>query len=81
MKRLSAKRDRLSIDVSPDVHKKIKIHAAMNDRTIRDYVLETVEERLRQEEDVRQLNAMTTNIGPVFEELWNNEKDASYDDY
>jgi len=79
MKEASKERNRLSIDVSPELHRRIKILATTHDKTIREYVLETLEERLRQEEEARQLVAMTANVGPVFEELWDNEKDAYYD--
>lgn len=73
------KRERLTIDVMPEEHRKIKVCATLQGKTIREYILEIVRERLRMEEEERQLSTMATNIGPVLKELWDNEKDAAYD--
>jgi len=74
-------RERLSIDVLPEEHKRIKAHAALHGETIREYVVESVRERLRQEAEERELSALTMNLNqdPVLKELWDNEKDAAYD--
>jgi uncharacterized protein (DUF1778 family) len=74
-------RERLSIDVLPEEHKRIKAYAALHGETIREYVIESVRERLRQEAEERGLSALTMNLNqdPVLKELWNNEKDAAYD--
>jgi uncharacterized protein (DUF1778 family) len=73
-------RERLSIDVLPEEHRKIKAYAALHGLTIREYVLESVREQLHQEKEERELLEMTTSIGPVLKELWDNEKDAAYDE-
>jgi uncharacterized protein (DUF1778 family) len=74
-------RERLSIDVLPEEHKRIKAYAALHGETIREYVIESVRERLRQEAEERELSALTRNLNqdPVLKELWDNEKDAAYD--
>jgi uncharacterized protein (DUF1778 family) len=74
-------RERLSIDVLPEEHKRIKAYAALHGETIREYVIESVRERLRQEAEERGLSALTMNLNqdPVLKELWDNEKDAAYD--
>jgi len=74
-------RERLSIDVLPEEHKRIKAYAALHGETIREYVVESVRERLRQEAEERGLSALTMNLNqdPVLKELWDNEKDAAYD--
>ena len=74
-------RERLSIDVLPEEHKRIKAYAALHGETIREYVVESVRERLRQEAEERELSALTMNLNqdPVLKELWDNEKDAAYD--
>ena len=74
-------RERLSIDVLPEEHKRIKVYAALHGETIREYVVESVRERLRQEAEERELSALTMNLNqdPVLRELWDNEKDAAYD--
>jgi len=73
------KYQRLSIDMFPEEHRKIKTYAAFRGKSIRAYVLEIIRERLRIEEEQNQLSAMTTNIGPVLTELWDNQKDSAYD--
>ena len=74
-------RERLSIDVLPEEHKRIKAYAALHGETIREYVVESVRERLRQEAEERELSTLTMNLNqdPVLKELWDNEKDAAYD--
>ena len=74
-------RERLSIDVLPEEHRRIKAYAALHGETIREYVVESVRERLRQEAEERGLSALTMNLNqdPVLRELWDNEKDAAYD--
>lgn len=73
------RRERLSIDVFPQEHRQIKACAALHGMTIRQYILESVRGRLRQEAEDKELSLLTSSIGPVLQELWDNEKDASYD--
>ena len=80
MTKTNVQRDRLSIDVLPEEHRRIKAYAAFHGQTIGEYVLKPVRERLRLEEEEGQLQTMTMDIGPVLKELWDNEKDASYDE-
>lgn len=81
MAKSEMRRERLSIDVLPEEHKRIKAYAALHGETIREYVVESVRERLRQEDEERELSALTMNLNqdPVLKELWDNEKDAAYD--
>lgn len=74
-------RDRLSIDVLPEEHKKIKAYAALHGQTIREYVLESVRERLQAEVEKGELSSLAMHLDkdPVLRELWDNEKDAEYD--
>lgn len=74
-------RDRLSIDVLPEEHKKIKAYAALHGQTIREYVLESIRERLQAEIEKGELSnlAMHLDKDSVLRELWDNEKDSEYD--
>ncbi len=74
-----AKLDRLSVDVSPMIHKKIKAMAALCGKTIRQYVIESVKEKMDHDEELKILNAMTLKPNLIFEEIWNNEEDSVYD--
>ena len=72
-------RDRLSIEVLPNEHRQIKAYAALHGQTIRDYVMESIRQRLRHEAEDKDLLNMTTHIGPALQEIWDNPKDAEYD--
>ncbi len=78
MKKIES-RDRLSIEVLPKEHRQIKVFAALHGQTIREYVLESIRQRLHNEIEDKELSDMTTHIGPVLQELWDNAKDAEYD--
>ena len=81
MTRTGVERERLSIDVFSEEHRKIKVYAALHGQTIREYVLESVRERLRAEAENKELSTMSMHLDkdPVLKELWDNEKDAEYD--
>lgn len=74
-------RERLSIDVLPEEHRQIKVHAALHGETIREYVIESVRERLHQEAEKGELSALTMHLDqdPILKKLWDNKKDAAYD--
>ena len=77
----SSKRPRISVDVPTEIRRRLRLAAAKRDLTVRRYVLEAIEERLR--EDLGDLDegmlALTTKADPVLAELWDNRKDAEYD--
>lgn len=78
-----AKRTRLTIDLPADLKRRLRLVAAQRDVSIRQYMLETIEERLAGdwEELIEQegLLTLTAQADPVLAELWDNEKDAAYD--
>lgn len=78
------RRVRLSIDMSREARRRIHIAAARRDQSIRDYVLEAVEARLKQdlpdEPSGADLVALTEGADPVLADLWHNPKDAAYDE-
>ena len=80
----SEKRARLSIDLSIQARRRIRIAAAKRDISIRQYVLEAVQIRLKedlgQKDSQDNLSALTANAEPVLAELWDNPKDAAYDE-
>jgi hypothetical protein len=77
----SARRPRISIDVHPDLRRRRRLAAARADIGVREYVLDAIEDRLRQ--DLTQLEdnerALMAASGPVLAELWDNDADAAYD--
>lgn len=71
---------RISLDVDPSFHRLVERAAAVHHQTLDQYVLEAINDRLREdgggESDA---DAMTASADPVLAELWNNPKDAGYD--
>ncbi len=77
----SAKRPRISIDVVPEVRRRLRLAAAKRNVTVRQYVLEAVEERLREDlgNEGEGVLALTAKADPVLAELWDNPTDSRYD--
>lgn len=77
----SAKRPRISIDVQPELRRRLRLAAAKHDRTVRQYILEAIEERLREDlgDENEAMLTMTAKTDPILAELWDNKKDAEYD--
>jgi uncharacterized protein (DUF1778 family) len=77
------RRARLSIDVPREARRRIRIAAAKRDQSIREYVWEAVEARLKQdladELPLSDLVALTERADRVLADLWDNPKDAAYD--
>ena len=74
---------RLSIDVSRETRRRIRLAAALREQSIRQYVCEAVEARLRDDladEMPTDLLALRASADPVLAELWDNPEDATYDD-
>jgi uncharacterized protein (DUF1778 family) len=75
------KRPRISVDVLPELRRRLRLAAAKRDLTVRQYVLEAIEDRLREDlgEDDAGMLALTGKADPVLAELWDNRRDAAYD--
>lgn len=75
------KRPRISVDVTPEVRRHLRLAAAKRDLTVRQYVLEALEERIGEDlgRGEENLLGLTAKSDPVLAALWDNEKDAAYD--
>jgi hypothetical protein len=77
------RRTRLSIDLPREAHRRIHIAAARRDQSMREYVWEAIEARLKKDlvsdPAHADLTALTEQSDPVLAELWNNPRDAAYD--
>ena len=75
------KRPRISIDVRPELRRRLRLAAAKHDRTVQQYVLEAIEERRSEDlgDESEAVLALTAKSDPVLAELWDNKKDAEYD--
>ena len=77
----SAKRPRISIDVQPELRRRLRLAAAKHDRTVQQYVLEAIEERLEEDlgDESEGMLTLSAKTDPVLADLWDNKKDAEYD--
>lgn len=73
-------RNRLSIDIDPKNHQKIKLFATLHGTSIKEYVLISIRERMERESEEKQLQLMTSQISPVLKEVWDNDKDEAYNE-
>ena len=75
------KRPRISIDVPPIVRRRLRLSAARRDLTVRQYLLDAIEERLRGDlgEEGEGALALTAKTDAVLAALWDNRRDAQYD--
>lgn len=73
-------RNHLSIGINPEEHQKIKLFATLHRTSIKECVLTSIRERLNKESEERRLLAMTNQINPVLQKIWDNEKDEAYND-
>jgi uncharacterized protein (DUF1778 family) len=74
-------RPRISLDVDPEVRRRIRLAAAKRDVSIRQYVMDALRERLREDlgDDGESLLVLTAKGDPVLAALWDNDRDAAYD--
>ena len=80
---LDAQAARLSIDVSRETRRRIRLAAARRGQSIRQYVSDAIEARLRDDlidERPGATLALKASADPVLAELWDNSADAAYDD-
>lgn len=76
-------RARLSIDVSAAIRRRVRLAAARRDQSIRDYVIEALTARLRDDlgdEHLDETGVLTETADPVLGRLWRNAADSVYDD-
>jgi predicted transcriptional regulator len=78
-----SKRTRLTVDLPTELKQRLRMVAARRDVSIRQYVLEALEEQLDRDwvelAEQESLLTLTAQADPVLAELWENDKDAAYD--
>ena len=75
------KRPRISVDVDPALRHRLQLAAAKRDVTVQRYVLQAIEEQLKEDlgDEAEAMMALTAKADPVLAELWDNPRDAEYD--
>jgi uncharacterized protein (DUF1778 family) len=81
MAKIDTARERVSIDVRHGEHRQIKMFATLSGQTIREFVLESVRERMHRELESREVSALAKHLDtdPILKAVWENERDAAYD--
>ena len=59
-------------------YKQIKLLATLHNKTLSEFVLECVKQRILRESENNDPKAMMTSISPAVKDLRDNEKDAFY---
>jgi hypothetical protein len=77
----STKRPRISVDVVPAVRRRLRLAAAKRDISVQQYVIEAIEEQLREDLGAEDegVTTLTAKSDPVLAELWDNPRDSAYD--
>ncbi len=76
-------RARISVDVTPEERRRLKLVAAWRSVSVRHYVTEALEQRLAQDSTKMSretgARALRGADDPVLSDLWDNPLDAEYD--
>jgi uncharacterized protein (DUF1778 family) len=82
-KRAPSRRPRISLDVSPELRRRLRVAAARRDTSVGNYVTVAIEERLAADltEEQEETTALTAASDHVLAELWDNPADAAYDQF
>ncbi|MBA2276818.1 MAG: hypothetical protein H0W06_03560 [Chloroflexia bacterium] len=70
---------RISFEVAPELHREVRVLAAAKGITVRQFMLEALEEHLRQEANRQDTEEVFGISGPALQRDWDNEWDAAYD--
>jgi len=72
---MATERARLTLDLDPAFHTRLKVVSVRKGTTMRDYCIEAIEQKLAQEP----IESLSSETDPVLAELWDNPEDAVYD--
>lgn len=75
----TAKRDRLTIDLTPEEHRKIKSYAAYQGKTLKEFVVESIRTRMALDAEQKDMNLVMTQPTALMMDIWDNDRDAAYD--
>ncbi len=71
-----AEKARLTLDLTRDMHERLKVLAAKKRTSMREYCMQAIARRIAEEP----AEYLTARTDPVLAELWDNDDDAVYDD-
>ncbi|MGH2531533.1 MAG: hypothetical protein ACRDJW_04420 [Thermomicrobiales bacterium] len=70
---------RISFEVAPEIHRAVRISAASQGITVRQFMLEALRDRLQQQANRQDTEEVFRISLPALAHDWNNELDAEYD--
>lgn len=76
----AAGRTRLNLDVDAALLDRMRQAAMEREMTVEEFILVTIERRVRDAASDVHAAPLTTATDPVLAELWNSPRDAAYDD-
>ncbi len=77
------RRIRMTVDVPHELRLRLRLVAAKRDISMREYLLQVLEERLARDLpslEGEDLLALSAESDPVLADLWDNDRDAAYDE-
>ena len=77
---MEKRKARLSIDLSEEEREWIRMAATVRNISLREYVLNAIRVQLANDLHAFTQKALSAKEDPVLAELWDNEKDAVYDE-
>lgn len=72
---------RISFEVEPEVHRAVRVAAASRGMTVRQFMLEALEEYLKQGTNRQDTEEVFGISVPALQRDWDNELDAEYDEF
>lgn len=72
----TVKRERLTIDLSEEEHRKIKSYAALMGKSMKEFVLESIKNQMLLESETEANNSLLTKTSMLMQDIWDNDKDS-----
>lgn len=72
----TVKRERLTIDLSEEEHRKIKSYAALKGKSMKEFVLESIKNQMLLESETEANNSLLTKTSMLMQDIWDNDKDS-----
>lgn len=72
----TVKRERLTIDLSGEEHRKIKSYAALKGKSMKEFVLESIKNQMLLESETEANNSLLTKTSMLMQDIWDNDKDS-----
>lgn len=73
------KNAQLKLNLSIDEKNKIKEYANQKGKSVEEFVMESVNNQILLEADQEYTNILSKRTSLLLKDLWNNDKDAAYD--